>query len=289
MTEQLFPDDMANGLVDGTLPIDDVPAEARALADVLRAAHQPAMSEELSGMAAMVQQFTAEVTVPATTRRSSSMFATRLTRRAATMVAITLLAAGTAAASAGGALPSPFSAGESSFGAPRPEDEDTTTTEAGGDTTTTEAGGEATTTTEGGDATSTTETSMPEPSTTLDPEAPLVPSDVLDEMQAANPSLFGKCTAWTNGAPKNPEVPGFVELQVAADEVGISIDDFCDELLGAHDGDDADDADDAEHDDADDDDADDDDTDDDGDDHGNGNGNGNGNKGDKGDKGKNKG
>ena len=93
MTEQLFPDDVANGLVDGTLPIDEIPADVRATADVLRAAHQAATSEELSGMAATVQRFTAAVTAPATTHRSSPMFATRLTRRAATMVAVTLLAA----------------------------------------------------------------------------------------------------------------------------------------------------------------------------------------------------
>ena len=38
MTEQLFPDDMANGLVDGTMSPDEVPADLQATASLLRAA-----------------------------------------------------------------------------------------------------------------------------------------------------------------------------------------------------------------------------------------------------------
>ena len=85
-----------------------------AAAALLRAAGRPAEGDELVGMAALVQQFSAQVTADiaaeatapaALTPRSHSMLATRLTRRATAMVAITLLAAGTAAAAAGGVLP----------------------------------------------------------------------------------------------------------------------------------------------------------------------------------------
>ncbi len=78
------------------------------LSELLRAAAQPGSPEELQGMAAFVQQFTAEVASTTVTSRSTSMFASRITRRATAIVAVTLLAAGTAAAAAGGTDLNPF-------------------------------------------------------------------------------------------------------------------------------------------------------------------------------------
>ena len=231
MTEQLFPDDMANGLVDGTTPAEAVPADLQATAALLRAAHQPASSDELSGMAAMVQAFTAEVAAasPTTTSRSTPMFATRITRRAATMVAVTLLAAGTAAAAAGGVLPTPFS------GPAHTETVDTIQTVPGSDTVVT---GDTTL----GTAVDSTDTAGSEVEGTevegTEVEGTEVESTEVGDDHGAGHELKGLCTAWTNGTDKNPENPSFARLKSAADAAGQSIDDFCVAVLAAEPGDD---------------------------------------------------
>ena len=226
MTEQLFPDDMANGLVDGTTPAEAVPADLQATAALLRAAHQPASSEELSGMAAMVQAFTAEVAVahPSTISRSHPMFATRITRRAATMVAVTLLAAGTAAAAAGGVLPTPFSGTSHT---------ETIGTVLGSDTSltgdTTDTGVDST----GVDGTETdgTETDGTGVDTT-GVDSTSVDSTVTDGTEVSDGrgnghEFKGLCTAWTNGAAKSADNPSFSRLKTAADAAGQTIDEFC--------------------------------------------------------------
>lgn len=181
MTEQHFPDEQMGD----------------AVSNVLRAAAQPATAEELQGMAAFVQMFTAEVantTTPTPIR--STMRATRITRRATAMVAITLLAAGTAAAAAGGALdslPGPFHKDSAEV---KPE-----TTEDSVDDT---------------DATDDTTDGITLDSPTFAPE------------------LHGLCEAWTNGATKDATDPAFTTLADAAAAAGQTIDEFCVVVQAAH-------------------------------------------------------
>ena len=131
MTDSKLPI-LADGLFDGGLAADVAPKDLRAAVNVLSAAGRPGSDAELASMAARVRQLSAEINAAAKpparattptpaafgdTRRASDtsvsadtqgdnpMFATRITRKALTIVAITLLAAGTAAAAAGGALP----------------------------------------------------------------------------------------------------------------------------------------------------------------------------------------
>lgn len=121
MTDPLLPDDLANGLVDGTADISSLPMELRGVAGLFAAAHQPATDAELAGMAAAMEQFTAAIsgaTLLAGTAASTpgviSMFGTRVTKRAAMIVGATLLVAGTAAAAAGGVIPTPFTSDQGS-------------------------------------------------------------------------------------------------------------------------------------------------------------------------------
>ena len=80
---------------------------------------------------------------------------------------------------------------------------------------------------------------------------------------------FGKCTAWTHGAEKKLTNPAFAELQTAADDGTVSVDEYCAATIAAHEAehgddeaDEADAADEADVDQADDDQADDDQADD---------------------------
>ena len=124
------------------------------------------------------------------------MRATRITRRATAMVAITLLAAGTAAAAAGGALdslPGPFHKDSAEV---KPE-----TTEDSVDDT---------------DATDDTTDGITLDSPTFAPE------------------LHGLCEAWTNGATKDATDPAFTTLADAAAVAGQTIDEFCVVVQAAH-------------------------------------------------------
>ena len=169
---------------------------------LLNAAAQPGTEEELAGMSAFVQAFTAEVTAPTLTSRSHSMFAGRITRRATAMVAITLLAAGTAAAAAGGALthiPSPFSG---SHHAAEVLGIDTTTSDV---------------------------------STSIDPSTTTDGTDHSAEgPDAADEAAFGLCQAWTNGGDKKADNPAFSALDDAATANTESVDEYCADVHTAH-------------------------------------------------------
>jgi hypothetical protein len=114
VTEHILPDDLANGLVDGTAAAGSAPGTFDGAAALLDAMRAPATPDELEGMAAFVQQFSASVTTshaaPSAAHRTGvvHMLTTRITKRAAAVVAVTLLTAGTAAAAAGGVIPTPF-------------------------------------------------------------------------------------------------------------------------------------------------------------------------------------
>lgn len=241
MTEPIVPDPLADGIVSGSVDPATLPAELRGVAEVFAAAHQSPSADELVGMASAVGAFQAAVTTPAPSadpvppRSVVTMFSTRIPKRAAVIVAATVLIAGTAAAAAGGA--SPFgSAGRGEIVAlPLPGDETSTTPETTieGDTTTTTTEGDTTTTAESGD-TSTTEsgdTSTTEAATT----------------ESTYPGRdYGHCTAWGVGAPKSTDIPGFRSLGESAEAAGLTVEEYCELVLAAHDGDDADDADDAD-------------------------------------------
>jgi hypothetical protein len=228
VTENIIPDDQANGVVDGTLSASEVPASLRGAAEVLAAAHQPATSEELAGMMAMVSGFTAAVVVPAQdspepVRSTSRMLTSRITTRAAVMASVGLLVAGTAAAAAGGAIPSPFHAARAHIAIAA----DVSTT-AAGDTTTTAAGGP--TTTEAGEPTSaeagetnTTEAGEPttvagEPTTTV---AGAVPGDGRHH---------GLCEAWSHDNHKQPN-PALSSLDSDAKATGKTVGRFCNDVI----------------------------------------------------------
>ncbi|MEY4176105.1 MAG: hypothetical protein RI900_3270 [Actinomycetota bacterium] len=114
MTERILPDDVANGLVDGTAPAGSAPSAFHGAAELLGSMRAPATPGELEGLSAFMQQFAATVTTtepaPAAATRTGvvQMFTTRITKRAAVVVAATLLTAGTAAAAASGVIPTPF-------------------------------------------------------------------------------------------------------------------------------------------------------------------------------------
>ena len=131
------------------------------------------------------------------------MTSTRITRRALSIVAITLLAAGTAAAAAGGALPMFEGASDEVV----VDSTEGTVVEDGSGTT------------EGDDGVT---------DSTVDPEN-----------HNGSVDHFGKCMAWTHGSAKDATNPSRVELQVAADAAGLSIDDYCATVLAAGAGDDA--------------------------------------------------
>ena len=265
---------LADGLFDGGLAADVAPKDLRAAVNVLSAAGRPGSAAELASMAARVRQFSVEVnaaapssivrtrvsatafTSPALSNdihRSNPMFATRITRKAMSIFAITLLAAGTAAAAAGGALPM-FE--EDATEVVVDNDDETIVVEDG-----------------------THKSDDDQPGADSDDET----SDSIPEARVENHNgdvdHHGKCTAWTNGSAKSATSPAFAELQTAADEAAVSIDEYCATLLGTPGDDDSADDDSADDDESDDDASDDDASDDDESDE-NGNGNsGNGNSG----------
>lgn len=233
MTEPIVPDPLADGIVSGSVDPSTLPAELRGVAEVVVAARQSPTGDELAGMASAVGAFQAAVTTPVPPvgavppRSVVTMFSTRIPKRAAVIVAATVLMAGTAAAAAGGVLPPPFAGtvpGRPAFVEPLPGD-DTSTTETtiesetstteSGDTTTTESGD--TTTTESGDTT-TTEAAATE---------------------STYPGRdFGHCTAWGVGATKSTAVPGFRSLGESAEAAGLTVEEYCELVLAAHEGDD---------------------------------------------------
>ena len=211
---------LADGLFDGGLAADVAPKDLRAAVDVLRIAQQAGSVTELAQMADKVQMFSAEVTAGAPavsirstaqtatttflthdTTRSTPMFATRITRKAFTIVAITLLAAGTAAAAAGGALPMFV-------------DEEPAVIVDNGGSGKLDAAEDVNDPTESEDSTD-VETTMPPT------------SDAVVENNIGGVDVHGKCTAWTSGATKDATNPSFAELQVAADAAGVTIDEYC--------------------------------------------------------------
>ena len=172
---------------------------------LLSAAAQPGTEEELAGMSAFVQVFTAEVTASTLTFRSHSMLAGRITRRATAMIAITLLAAGGAAAAAAGVdLPSPFS---SAVTAEVLSNSDTTDDNSIVDTT---------------DVDSSNLISL--------------------DGDSDSPELHDLCEAWAKDANQDANAPAFADLAAAAEQATQSIDDFC--AAVSNDDDDSDDSDD---------------------------------------------
>jgi len=228
VNEQPNPDHLADRLVDGTATADQVPADLRSVSELLQSAHGPATAAELSGMASMVQQFTATVLDPTltpatTTSRRPRMFATRITRRAAAVVAVTLMAAGTAAAAAGGALPDVFSTDDPSIAA------ETSLV----DTTLDDDSDDAT-----DDATETTDVDVTDDS-------------VLDSLgpDAAGEAAHGLCESYERGnnddrgsdnrndrADDNPSNtnPPTLNLEQAAADAGVTVDEYCTAVLAAH-------------------------------------------------------
>ena len=220
MTDSILPDDLANGLVDGTADISSLPTEFRGVAEVLSAAHQPATGAELAGMASVVQQFTAAVTTSpaaaiagATTSGVISMFGTRITKRAAVIVGATLLFAGTAAAAASGVLPSTFSSPER-HSSPELSIESSSSDDAKKSGSTDES------------------TSSSEVESESESESEGLDDSTSTSFPAAD---FGHCTAWNSGTTKNTDTPAFGTLATEASVAGKSIDDYCVEVLAAHD------------------------------------------------------
>ena len=155
---------------------------------LLSAAAQPGTEEELAGMSAFVQVFTAEVTASTLTFRSHSMFAGRITRRATAMIAITLLAAGGAAAAAAGVdLPNPFSSDSTAEVRPNSD------------------------TTDDNSIVDTTD----------------VDSSDLISLDSVSPELHDLCEAWAKDANQDASDPAFADLAAAAEQDGLSIDDYC--------------------------------------------------------------
>jgi hypothetical protein len=220
VTDSILPDDLANGLVDGTADISSLPTEFRGVAEVLAAAHQPATGAELAGMASVVQQFTAAVTTSpaaakagATTSGVISMFGTRVTKRAAVIVGVTLLFAGTAAAAALDVLPSTFSSPERD-----------STPELSLESSSSE------------DAAKSDSTDQSTSSSAAEVEVESESEGLDDSTSTSFPAAdFGHCTAWNSGTTKNTDTPAFGALATEASEAGKSIDDYCVEVLAAHD------------------------------------------------------
>ncbi|MEI8238392.1 MAG: hypothetical protein WCI22_03145 [Actinomycetota bacterium] len=225
MTENIIPDDQANGVVDGTLPASEVPASLVGVAEVLAAAHQPATSEELAGMTAIMSSFTAAVMSPVQespepVRSTSTMLTSRITKRAAVMACVGLLAAGTAAAGAGGAIPSPFHT------APRAHIEVAPVSSDGSTTTATDAGG---TSTLHGVVPGVTEPEGSEPHGS-EPDTSDGPRGSVPAGVPADGRHHGLCEAWTHGNHKRPN-PAFSSLGDDAQHAGKTVDQFCADVL----------------------------------------------------------
>ena len=155
------------------------------------------------------------------------MIATRITRRAATIVAVTLLAAGTAAAAALPAISDADAPTDVAF-VPTSTIVESTPTEASEVVVTATATADVVT---DGDATGDV-AALPvaEPGATV------------HDPKTAN--HFGKCTAWTHGAEKKLTNPAFAKLQTAADADGtVSVDEYCAATIAAHEAEHGDEAD----------------------------------------------
>ncbi len=240
MTDPIIPDRIADELLAGTADPDTIAASLRGVAGLTAAAHQAPTEGELAGMSAAVAAFQGVVASPdsaagPTTRSVSHMFSTRIPKRAAIITAVTVLAAGTAAAAAAGAVPS-FGNGSVAEDGPVTTIEGETTT---ADPTTTVDG--STTTTDG--STTTTEASTTSTEATTETSVALYPG-----------RDFGLCTAWTHGAPKKITNPAFSYLvdQAMADagdaapasdapeaDVRAAVDGYCDKVIADKKGDDA--------------------------------------------------
>jgi hypothetical protein len=221
VTDPILPDDLANGLVDGTADISSLPTELRGVGELFAVAHQPATGAELAGMAMAAEQFSAvvsgttSVAAAATTSGVVSMFGTRITKRAAVIVGATLLFAGTAAAAAGGVLPTPFSSSAR-------DDTPAALTRLASTSS---------------DAPESSESSIDQESSgSNSSEVANEPAAMDDSTSTSFPGRdFGHCTAWNNGATKNTGNPAFGDLADEAAKAGKSIDDFCVEVMAAHD------------------------------------------------------
>lgn len=234
MTDNQFPI-LADGLFDGGLAADVAPKDLRAAVNVLSAAGRPGSEAELATMAARVRQFSAEINAAAKaphqaaisqvhypttafvdarrpydmhmsddTIRSNPMFATRITRKAMTIVAITLLAAGTAAAAAGGALPM-FEKDDTNVVVHEPVEAQVIDDFS-----------------HQSDNQQSSDDSKP-----VTQAATVIAVLNADEASSNTADFFGKCTAWGNGAAKDATNPAFADLQAAADASTLTIDEFC--------------------------------------------------------------
>ena len=136
------------------------------------------------------------------------MFATRISRKALSIVAITLLATGTAVAAAGGALPMFVDDGTEEV-------------------------------VDNGDADAAVVEDVGAEPESAEDGASVTPR-VVDVVENNNGDIdhHGKCTAWTNGAAKDAANPSFAELQVAADAAGLTVDEYCAAFLANDESDD---------------------------------------------------
>ena len=204
------------GVLDGSLSPDDVPASMRETARLLASARQPAAGTELSGMPATIELFAAAAAgnlatattgtaTTTSTRNVIPMNKKRMPRRAAAAIIGTLLTAGTAAAASGviGTSDDGFETGDTVL-------ETVADTEAPDDT--------------------------QAPEDTLAPEDTTAPDDSVaaegeeaDERgpDASGPAGYGLCTAWSNGGLKNESSPARQALERAAEEAGMSLEDYC--------------------------------------------------------------
>lgn len=221
MTEPIFPDRIADELLAGNADPSALDAHLRGVAEVLAATQQPATAAELTGMDAAVVALqgivTSPVSAPGATNPSRSvirMISSRVPKRAAIVAGATLLFAGTAAAAAGGHMPSPWASPRVAQTKPFA----TTTTSTTMATTTT----------------STTSTTVLEEPTTVPSvtEAPTtVAGDVTDTTLYPGRD-YGLCTAWTNGAPKKADNPAFSYLaDEAAANGAADVDGYCELVI----------------------------------------------------------
>lgn len=190
------------------------PSTDDVLSNLVRAAQQPATPEEVAAVPSLVDRFTVQATAaPTVAARGRSIDLSRVSRRTVSAVAAALLVAGTAAAAAGtGVLPGPLDFGSDEVTVTEDTTEPTdTTTE---DTTPTE------------ETTPTDDTTVDESVPTEDTVVEVLPGV---EYMAMLPEAHGLCTAWNNGGPKKMN-PAFQKLQDAADEAGVSLEEFCTEV-----------------------------------------------------------
>jgi hypothetical protein len=165
------------------------------------------------------------------------MLTSRITTRAAVMASVGLLVAGTAAAAAGGAIPSPFHAARAHIASAPASSDGTSTTVATEGATTSIADGTSTTvrvvrpggTEPGGSEPQGTgpESSDPhgsDPATSDGPHGS-VPAGVPTDGRH-----HGLCEAWTHGDHKQPN-PAFGSLGTDAQHNGTTVDQFCADVL----------------------------------------------------------